>query len=206
MLDLLSTQNQLHTRLVDFTLQEYMFVLQVVLGERLEVAYANTFDTQEYKRNVPSEDEEEYLASKRKDAEIMLEQQNCRHLREYLEQEYRSDIQEQASTLKDFKFTGAEVQRLLNNLLHERSQELSEASVRDILALIKLMYDSGALDSGDSFSQHFVTIPSKYNTICPQCNRESYAVEGLDFRCQHCGCIAKWDESQRRYFPNLGHL
>jgi len=206
MLDLLSTQNQLHTRLVDFTLQEYMFVLQVVLGERIEVAYANTFDTAEYKRNVPSEDEEEYLASKRKDAEIMLEQQNCRHLREYLEQEYRSDIQEQASTLKDFKFTGAEVQRLLNNLLHERSQELSEASVRDILALIKSMYDSGALDSGDSFSQHFVTIPSKYNTICPQCNREGYAVEGLDFRCQHCGCIAKWDENQRRYFPNLGHL
>jgi len=206
MLDLLSTQNQLHTRLVDFTLQEYMFVLQVVLGERLEVAYANTFDTTEYKRNVPSEDEEEYLATKRKDAEIMLEHQNCRHLREYLEQEYRSDIQEQASTLKDFKFTGAEVQRLLNNLLHERSQELSEASVRDILALIKSMYDSGALDSGDSFSQHFVTIPSKYDTICPQCNREGYAVEGLDFRCQHCGCIAKWDESQRRYFPNLGHL
>ena len=206
MLDLLSTQNQLHTRLVDFTLQEYMFVLQVVLGERLEVAYANTFDTAEYKRNVPSEDEEEYLASKRKDAEIMLEQQNCRHLREYLEQEYRSDIQEQASTLKDYKFTGAEVQKLLNNLLNERSRDLSEASVRDVLALIKSMYDSGALDSGDSFAQHFVTIPSKYNTICPQCNREGYAVEGLDFRCQHCGCIAKWDESQRRYFPNLGHL
>lgn len=206
MLDLLSTQNQLHTRLVDFTLQEYMFVLQVVLGERIEVAYANTFDTQEYKRNVPSDGEEEYLASKRKDAEIMLEQQNCRHLREYLEQEYRSDIQEQASTLKDFKFTGAEVQRLLNNLLHERSQELSEASVRDILALIKSMYDSGALDSGDSFARHFVTIPSKFNILCPQCNREGYAVEGLDFRCEFCGCIAKWDESSRRYFPNLGHL
>lgn len=206
MLDLLSAQNTLHTRLVDFTLQEYMFVLQVVLGERLEVAYANTFDTTEYKRNVPSEDEEEYLASKRKDAEIMLEQQNCRHLREYLEQEYRSDIQEKSSTLSDYKFTGAEVQRLLNNLLHERSQELSEASVRDILALIKSMYDSGALDSGDSFAQHFVTIPSRYNTICPQCSREGYAVEGLDFRCEHCGCIAKWDESSRRYFPNLGHL
>lgn len=206
MLDLLSTQNQLHTRLVDFTLQEYLFTLQVVLGERVEVAYANTFDTQEFKRNVPSEDEEEYLATKRKDAEIMLEQQNCRQLREYLEQDYRSDIQEKSSTLSDYKFTGAEVQRLLNNLLHERSQELSEASVRDILALIKSMYDSGALDSGDSFTQHFVTIPSKYNTVCPQCSREGYAVEGLDFRCEHCGCIAKWDESSRRYFPNLNHL
>lgn len=204
MLDLLSTQNQLHTRLVDFTLQEYMFVLQVVLGERIEVAYANTFDTQEYKRNVPSEGEEEYLASKRKDAEIMLEQQNCRHLREYLEQEYRSDIQEQASTLKDFKFTGAEVQRLLNNLLHERSQELSEASVRDILALIKSMYDSGALDSGDSFSQHFITIPKKYDCICSNCNREMYLVEGCDNKCPTCGATYYWRNN--RFYPELSKL
>lgn len=206
MLDLLSTQNALHTRLVDFTLQEYMFVLQVVLGERIEVAYANTFDEAEFKRNVPSEDEDEYLASKKRDAEIMLEQQNCRQLREYLEQEYRSDIQEQASTLKDFRFTGAEVQRLLNNLLHERSQELSEASVKDIIALIRSMYESGALDSGDSFQNHFITIPNKYSILCPQCNREGYAVEGLDFRCEHCGCIAKWDESKHRYYPELNHL
>lgn len=206
MLDLLSTQNQLHTRLVDFTLQEYMFVLQVVLGERLDVAYANTFDTAEYKRNVPSEDEEEYLASKRKDAEIMLEQQNCRHLREYLEQEYRSDIQEQASSLKDFKFTGAEVQRLLNNLLHERSQELSEASVRDILALIKSMYDSGALDSGDSFQNHFITIPSKYNALCLNCSHEFYAVEGLSMKCPNCGAVYNWDEQQRRFIPEIPHL
>ena len=206
MLDLLSTQNQLHTRLVDFTLQEYMFVLQVVLGERLEVAYANTFDTQEFKRNVPSEDEEEYLASKRKDAEIMLEQQNCRHLHEYLEQEYRSDIQEQASTLKDFKFTGSEVQKLLNNLLHERSQELSEASVRDILALIKSMYDSGALDSGDSFQNHFITIPNKYNALCLNCSHEFYAVEGLSMKCPNCGAVYNWDEQQRRFIPEIPHL
>ena len=204
MLDLLSTQNQLHTRLVDFTLQEYMFVLQVVLGERLEVAYANTFDTQEFKRNVPSEDEEEYLATKRKDAEIMLEQQNCRHLREYLEQEYRSDIQEHASTLKDFKFTGAEVQRLLNNLLHERSQELSEASVRDILALIKSMYDSGALDSGDSFQNHFITIPKKYDCICSNCNREMYLVEGCDNKCPACGATYYWRDN--RFYPELSKL
>jgi hypothetical protein len=204
MLDLLSTQNQLHTRLVDFTLQEYMFVLQVVLGERIEVAYANTFDTQEYKRNVPSEGEEEYLASKRKDAEIMLEQQNCRHLREYLEQEYHSDIQEQASTLKDFKFTGAEVQRLLNNLLHERSQELSEASVRDILALIKSMYDSGALDSGDNFQNNFITIPKKYDCICVNCNREMYLVEGCDNKCPACGATYYWRDN--RFYPELSKL
>lgn len=199
MLDLLSTQNALHTRLVDFSLQEYMFVLQVVLGERIEVAYANTFDTSEYKRNVPSEDEEEYLASKRKDAEIMLEQQNCRQLQEYLEQEYRSDIQERASNLSDYRFTGAEVQRLLNNLLRERSQELSEASVRDILALLKTMYETGTLDSGDSYQNHFITIPKKYDCICPQCNHEQYLVEGVDNKCTSCGMVFRWDNE--RFWP-----
>ena len=204
MLDLLSTQNQLRTRLVDFTLQEYMFVLQVVLGERLEVAYANTFDTAEYKRNVPSEDEEEYLASKRKDAEIMLEQQNCRQLQEYLEQEYRSDIQERASNLSDYRFTGAEVQRLLNNLLRERSQELSEASVRDILALLKTMYETGTLDSGDSYQNHFITIPKKYDCICPQCNHEQYLVEGVDNKCTSCGMVFRWDNE--RFWPQPSKL
>lgn len=204
MLDLLSTQNQLHTRLVDFTLQEYMFVLQVVLGERIEVAYANTFDTAEYKRNVPSEDEEEYLASKRKDAEIMLEQQNCRQLQEYLEQEYRSDIQERASNLSDYRFTGAEVQRLLNNLLRERSQELSEASVRDILALLKTMYETGTLDSGDSYQNHFITIPKKYDCICSNCNREMYLVEGCDNKCPACGATYYWRDN--RFYPELSKL
>ena len=125
MLDYLSTQNQLHTRLVDFSLQQYLFVLQVVLGERLEVAYANTFDTAEFKRNVPSEDEEEYLSRMRVDAQVMLGAQECKHLYEYLNQEYQSDIQEKSSTLKDYRFTGTEVQRLLNNLLHDRSETLS---------------------------------------------------------------------------------
>lgn len=206
MLNYRDTQNALHTRLVDFSLQEYFFVLQTILGEDPCVAYASVFDAAEFKRNVPSEDEEEYLASKRKDAEIMLEQQNCRHLREYLEQEYRSDIQEQASTLKDFKFTGAEVQRLLNNLLHERSQELSEASVRDILALIKSMYDSGALDSGDSFQNHFITIPNKYNALCLNCSHEFYATEGLSMKCPNCGAVYNWDEQQRRFIPEIPHL
>lgn len=204
MLNYRDTQNALHTRLVDFSLQEYFFVLQTILGEDPCVAYASVFDAAEFKRNVPSEDEEEYLASKRKDAEIMLEQQNCRHLREYLEQEYRSDIQEQASTLKDFKFTGAEVQRLLNNLLHERSQELSEASVRDILALIKSMYDSGALDSGDGFQNHFITVPKNYDVICTNCNHEMYATEGIDIKCPHCGQVYHWADN--RFWPEMQKL
>lgn len=206
MLNYRDTQNALHTRLVDFSLQEYLFVLQTILGEDPCVAYASVFDTAEFRRNVPSEDEEDYLAEKKRDATILINQQNCRQLREYLETEYQADIQEKASTLQDYRFTGAEVQRLLNNLLHERSNDLSEASVRDILALIKSMYDSGALDSGDNFQNHFITVPKRYDIICPQCNHENYAVEGLDFHCPHCGLVAKWSEEDYRFYPQLSKL
>lgn len=204
MLSFLNTSNALNTRAIDFSLQQYFFVLQIVLGEDPCVAYANTFDVQQFKRNVPSEDEDEYLNTLKRDAQDMLETQNCRQLREYLEQEYRSDIQEQASTLKDFKFTGSDVQKLLNNLLHERSQELSEASVRDILALIKSMYDSGALDSGDNFQNHFITIPKKYDCICGNCNREMYLVEGCDNKCPACGATYYWRDN--RFYPEPSKL
>lgn len=206
MLNYRDTQNALHTRLVDFSLQEYLFVLQTVLGEEPCVAYSSVFDWQNFKRNVPSENEDEYLAKFKQDASILLSQQQCVHMKEYLEQEYRSEIQAAASNLEDFKYTSSDVQKLLNNLLHDRAETLSEASIRDIVSLIKSMYESGALDSGDSFQSHFIVVPSKYNTICPSCNREGSAVEGMDFRCEFCGHVAKWDESQRRYFPNLGHL
>ena len=206
MLDYLSTQNTLHTRTINFTPQEYFFVLQVVLGESIEVAYASVYDTAEFKRNVPSVDEEEYLAKHKSNAQNLLISQTCIQLKEELEAQYNSDIQDKASTLQDYKFTGADVQKLLNNLLHDRSSDLSEASVRDILALLKTMYETGTLDSGDSFERHFITIPKKYDIICPQCNVEGYAVEGLDFRCTRCGLVAKWDESQHRFFPQLNHL
>lgn len=207
MLDLLNTQNDLHTRAVDFTLKEYMFVLQCVLGERIEVAYANVFDTAEFKRNIPSEDEEEYLAGLKKDAEILLDQQQCKHLKEYLETEYRREVQNKASSLEEFHFTGSDVSRILNNLLHDRTQNLSESSVKDIVSLLRTMYEAGAIESSDSgFQSHFVVIPKKYDILCPACGREGYAVEGLDFVCSECHSVAKWDESQHRYFPNLESL
>lgn len=206
MLNYLDTQNALHTRLVNYSPQQYLFVLQTVLGEDPCVAYANTFDVAEFKRNVPSEDEEEYLATLRRDAEAMLETQECSQLKDELEELYQSDVQERASTLKDFKFTGSDVQKLLNNLLHERSNDLSEASVRDIISLIKSMYDSGALDSGDSFSKHFITVPNKYNALCLNCNHEFYAVEGITMKCPHCDAQYVWCEGEHRFIPEIPHL
>ena len=204
MLDFLSTQNALHVRTIDITLEEYLFVLQVVMGEQPALAYASIYDKEGFKSNVPSEDEEEYLSKFIRNAEALMESQSCKHLKEYLEQEYQSEIQARASTLQDYRFTGADIQQLLANLLHNRvgdGSSLDDASVKDVIQLIKSMYDSGALDSGDAFSKHYITIPNKYNTLCPSCNREGYAVEGLDFRCEHCGCVAKWSEAEHRYYP-----
>lgn len=206
MLSYLDTQNALHVRTIDFTPQEYMFTLQVALGERPEVAYANVFYPADFRRNVPSEDEEEFLAQFKKQAATLLEQQTCVQLRDSLEQDYQSDVQDKASTLQDFKFTGADAQKILNNLLHDRTQQLSESSVKDIISLLKMMYENGSLDSGDSFSHHFITVPKKYDTVCPNCGREGYATEGLDFRCQHCDCVAKWSEADKRYYPELESL
>ena len=94
MLDYLSTQNALHTRGIEFTLQEYMFAVQVAFMEDKCVAYASVFDTANFKRNVPSEDEEDYLNTFRREAEIMLDKQHIKHLREYIEQELQSYVQD----------------------------------------------------------------------------------------------------------------
>lgn len=199
MLNYRDTQNVLHTRLIDFSLQEYLFVLQTILGEDPCVAYASVFDQKEFKRNVPSEDEEEYLNGFKEKAKILLEQQSCIHLRDYMEQEYQRDIQEKATTLEDFKFTGADAQKILNNLLHDRTQELSESSVKDVISLLKMMFESGSLDSGDAFQKHFVTIPKKFDCMCPNCNHEIYLVEGVDNVCKHCSQVFTW--SDERFYP-----
>ena len=206
MLNYLDTQNALHMRTVKFSLQEYMFVVQVVLGEDIRVAYASVFDPEEFRRNVPSEDEEDYLSSFKLQAEVLLQHQSCKQLREYIESEYKSDIQSAASNLKDYSFTGSDIQQLLANLLHNRAESLDDASVKDIVSLIKSMVDSGAIENNSGFEKHFITIPSKYNTLCPNCNREGYAVEGLDFRCEHCGHVAKWSEEELRYYPQMTKL
>ena len=206
MLDYSSTINVLHTRGISVTLQEYLFVIQVVFGEDVRVAYANTFDTAEFKRNVPSENEDEYLAKFKHDAEILLEKQNCAHLKEYIEQELQSYVQDAASTLEDYKFTGADIQRILSNLLHNRSEDLDEASVRDIITLIKSMYESGALDSGDAFSRHFITLHDAFNAVCTNCNHEFEAHAGIDCMCPHCRQVYRWEESEHRFYPAVAKL
>lgn len=207
MLSYLDTQNVMHTRGVSFTLKQYLYIANVVLGEDKSVAYGMIFDTENFNKNIGTEDEDEYLAKVARDAEVMMQQQECQHLYEMLSDEYQSDIQTKATTLKDFKFSGADIQQLLANLLHNRvgdGSSLDDASVKDVIQLIKTMYEQGALDSGDNFQRHFITVAKKYDCICRNCNREMYLVEGCDNRCPACGAIYYWRNN--RFYPEVTKL
>jgi hypothetical protein len=200
MLNYLDTKSVLFTRGISFDLKQYLYVVQVVLGEDKSVAYGMTFDRENFVKAIGSEDEDDYLSKVARDAEIMLQQQECQQLHEVLSEEYQLDIQAKASTLENYKFSGAEVQQLLANLLHNRSQELDEASVKDILSLIKTMYEQGALDSGDTFQKHFITIHDKFNALCPNCNHVIDVFAGVDCVCPYCKQVFKWSEEERRFY------
>ncbi len=206
MLNYLDTKSVLFTRGVSFDLKQYLYVVQVVLGEDKSVAYGMTFDRENFVKAIGSEDEDDYLSKVARDAEIMMQQQECQQLFEVLREEYQLDIQAKASTLENYKFSGAEVQQLLANLLHNRSQELDEASVKDILSLIKTMYEQGALDSGDTFQKHFITIHDKFNALCPNCNHEIDVFAGVDCVCPYCKQAFKWSEEERRFYPQPNKL
>lgn len=204
MFDYRDFSNRLHIRGVDFDIKTYLFVLMVCGGEDPAVAYGMTKDEQEFKRHVPSENEDEYFASIRHDAELMLETQECVQLREIIEEEIRSEIQSKATNIKEYKYTSQQIVNMLSSLLADRSQSLSEASVKDIVQLIRELGALGGFSGTDTFSNHFIQLPARYNIMCPNCNHEGSAVEGLDFRCEFCGAVAKWSEN--RFYPELPKL
>lgn len=205
MLNYLDTQNILFTRAVKITIEQYLFVAQVVLGEDKAVAYGMVFDRENFVKNVATENEEDYLSSVQRKAEQLLETQECKQLQELLAESYQQDIQAKASTLKDYKFSGADIQQLLANLLHNRTGEgdnLDEASVKDVISLIKMMYEQGALDSGDSFTKHFIQVYPPFNALCTNCNKEIDVFPGMDCVCPHCKQVYKWSEQEKRFYPN----
>lgn len=209
MLNYLDTKNVLFTRGVNFDINQYLFVAQVVLGEDAAAAYAMIYDRENFARETETEDEEEYLAKFKKDAEVMLEQQECKHLYDLLKDNYQADVQASASTLENYKFSGSDVQQLLANLLHNRvgeSDSLDDASVKDVISLIKMMYEQGALDSGDTFQKHFIQIHDPFNALCTTCNHEFEAHAGIDCVCPHCKQVYKWTENERRFYPQPAKL
>jgi len=209
MLNYLDCKNVLFTRGVTFDVKQYLFVAQVVLGEDPQTAYAMIYDRENFVRETGTEEEQEYLSRFTKDADVMLNQQECRHIYDFLKENYQSDVQASASTLEDYKFSGSDVQQLLANLLHNRAgsaDNLDDASVKDVISLIKMMYEQGALDSGDTFQKHFIQIHDAFNALCTACNHEFEAHAGIDCICPHCRQVYKWSENERRFYPNPSKL
>lgn len=200
MVGYLEAVSTMHTRGVVIDEKDYIFTLMVVLGESPQNAFALAYDMSEFKKVIGTEDEDAYLSTKNKDAENMLAQLNIIQLRDLLAESYKMQVQSDALNLKDYRFSGQEAVQILNNLLKTRIDDLESSSVRDVVGIIKTLSDTGALDTGDSgFSRHFVTIPKKYDCICPQCNHEQYLVEGVDNKCTSCGMIFRWDSE--RFYP-----
>ena len=123
------------------------------------------------------------------------------HLKEHLNELLRAEIQKQARELTDYKFSAEEIVQMLSNLLAKRSENLEEASVRDITALIRELAAQGAFEGGDGFQKHFITVYPHFNALCPNCNRELDIARGLTCVCPHCGAKFVWVEDENRFIP-----
>ena len=201
MLDYINVKRTLHTRGVNIDEKQYLFVLSVVMGERVDVAYGMMFDTKNFKRAIESDECEEYLASIHEDAEARMMLQDERQLQEILNDDYKSEIQAKAMDLEDYSFTTGQVIQILQNLLHERSQDLENSSVRDIISLINTLANQGALQSGDNFSSHFIQIYPPFDVLCTSCGHEFDIVKGLDGICPNCKQVYRWSEDEKRFYP-----
>lgn len=201
MLDYINVKRTLHTRGVNIDEKQYLFVLSVVMGERVDVAYGMMFDTKNFKRAIESDECEEYLASIHEDAQARMMLQDERQLQEILNDDYKSEIQAKAMDLEDYSFTTGQVIQILQNLLHERSQDLENSSVRDIISLINTLANQGALQSGDNFSSHFIQIYPPFDVLCTSCGHEFDIVKGLDGICPNCKQVYRWSEDEKRFYP-----
>lgn len=202
MVGYLEAVSTMHTRGVNIDEKDYMFTLMVVLNEEPQNAFALAYDISEFKKVIGTEDEDKYLSTKRKDAEMMLSQQNIRQLRDLLGDSYRAQVQSAALNLKDYRFSGQETIQILNNLLKSRIDDLESSSVKDVVSLLKALSDQGALEVGDGgFSRHFVQIYPKFNALCIQCGKEFDAMRGLSAKCPQCGQVYTWVQDEEKYIP-----
>lgn len=196
----------LFARGVTFTIEEYLFCVNIVLGESHSVSYALSYDKENYKKVIGTEDESSYLLSTRKETESLLSQQNIINLKQEIEDAYTVAVQSHALDLKDYKFTGGQIAQILQNLLHNRVADLDSASTKDVISLIKLLTDQFGLEGGSDFEKHFIQVYPKFNALCNNCNKEFQVAEGLGAVCPHCGASYLWDSDGQKFVPKPSKL
>lgn len=200
MLDYEYTRNTLHARGIKVSVQQYLYVLNVVLGEKPAIAYGIIYDSDALKKALDEEELDRYVSMVKEKADVMLKQQDEIQLLELLQSDYNRDIQEKAMNLENYEFTTGQVVQILQNLLHSRSQDIESSSVRDIISLINTLASQGALSGSDNFASHFIQIMPKFNAVC-KCGREIDVVKGIDCICSYCHQLYKWVEEEDRFYP-----
>jgi hypothetical protein len=200
MLDYEYTRNTLHARGIKVSVQQYLYVLNVVLGEKPAIAYGIIYDSDALKKALDEEELDRYVSMVKEKADVMLKQQDEIQLLELLQSDYNRDIQEKAMNLENYEFTTGQVVQILQNLLHSRSQDIESSSVRDIISLINTLASQGALSGSDNFASHFIQIMPKFNAVC-KCGREIDVVRGIDCTCPYCHQFYKWVEEEDRFYP-----
>ena len=200
MLDYEYTRNTLHARGIKVSVKQYLFVLNVVLGEKPAIAYGIIYDSDALKKDLDEEELDRYVSMVKEKADVMLKQQDEIQLLELLQSDYNRDIQEKAMNLENYEFTTGQVVQILQNLLHSRSQDIESSSVRDIISLINTLASQGALSGSDNFASHFIQIMPKFNAVC-KCGREIDVVRGIDCTCPYCQQFYKWVEEEDRFYP-----
>lgn len=206
MLNFTDTTLTLFNRGITFTIEEYIFCLNLVLGEKETISYAIAYDQTEYKKVLGTEDEDKYLISKEQDCATLLQKQNIVRLKQELEDLYVSEIQNKAMNLENYRFTGGQIAQILQNLLHNRISDLDSASTKDVISLIKLLTEQFGLDGGSDFEKHWIHIYPKFNALCTKCNREFECHSGVGAVCPHCGAQYIWDSYSERFIPQPAKL
>lgn len=201
MLNFTETTQILFGRGITFSIEDYLFCLNLVLGEDENVSYALAYDRVGYKKVLGTEDEEEYLKTKEQECKVLMQQQSIVQLRQEMEDLYVAEIQDKALNLENYRFTGGQIAQILQNLLHNRVADLDSASTKDVISLIKLLTEQFGLDGGSDFEKHFIQILPKFNALCNNCNREFQIASGIGAVCPHCGASYHWDSNSEKFIP-----
>ena len=201
MLNFTETTQILFGRGITFSIEDYIFCLNLVLGEDENVSYALAYDRDGYKKVLGTEDEEEYLKTKEQECKALMQQQSIVQLRQEMEDLYVAEIQGKALNLENYRFTGGQIAQILQNLLHNRVADLDSASTKDVISLIKLLTEQFGLDGGSDFEKHFIQILPKFNALCNNCNREFQIASGIGAVCPFCGASYHWDSDSGKFIP-----
>lgn len=201
MLNFTETTQILFARGITFSIEDYLFCLNLVLGEDENVSYALAYDKVGYKKVLGTEGEEEYLKTKEQECEVLMQQQSIVQLRQEMDDLYVAEIQGKALNLENYRFTGGQIAQILQNLLHNRVADLDSASTKDVISLIKLLTEQFGLDGGSDFEKHFIQILPKFNALCNNCNREFQIASGIGAVCPHCGASYHWDSNSEKFIP-----